>query len=155
MSWYEASQQLNNTYPKPWIREPSTDGDTGTKVKLSKLMIQPFRGELTTWNTFWDCYDAAIHSNRLLSDIEKFNYLRSLVQGPALDAITGLALTATNYQEAIELLQGRFGKKQRIIDKHMEVLFGTKISNLHQYEGLFLWSKLVQVQFPPVVLPIS
>ena len=45
-------------------------------VKLPKLTIQPFKGELTTWTTFWDSYKAAIHDNASLSDIDKFNYLR-------------------------------------------------------------------------------
>ena len=66
----------------------------------------------------------AIHSNSSLSDIEKFNYLRTFLQGPALEAIAGLTLTAANYQEAVEVLKQRFGNKQRIIDKHMEVLLG-------------------------------
>ena len=103
-----------------------TEGDSGTKVKVPKLTIQPFKGELTSWTTFWDSYDAAIHSNHSLSDIERFNYLRSLLQGPALDAIAGLVLTAANYHEAIEVLNKRFGNKQRIIDKHMEVLLGVE-----------------------------
>ena len=98
--------------------------DPATKVRLPKLMIQPFKGELTNWVTFWDSYVVAIHSNSSLSDIEKFNYLRTFLEGPALEAIAGLTLTAANYQEAVEVLKQRFGNKQRIIDKHMEVLLG-------------------------------
>lgn len=85
-------------------------------------MIQPFKGELTAWTTLWDAYEVAIHSNRSLSVIEKFNYLCFLLQGPALDAITGRTLTAANYREAMEVLNKRFGNKQQIIDKHMEAL---------------------------------
>ena len=44
------------------------------------------------------------------------------LRSAASDAITGLVLTAANYREAIEVLNKRFGNKQRIIDKHMEVL---------------------------------
>ena len=98
--------------------------DPATKVRLPKLMIQPFKGDLTNWVTFWDSYVVAIHSNSSLSDIEKFNYLRTFLEGPALEAIAGLTLTAANYQEAVEVLKQRFGNKQRIIDKHMEVLLG-------------------------------
>ena len=47
--------------------------------------------------------------------IDKFNYLRSLLQGPALTAIAGLALTAANYTEAVTILEKRFGW-------HMDVL---------------------------------
>ena len=38
----------------------------------------------------------------------------------ALDAISGLALSAANYKEAVEILQKRFGNKSLIISKHME-----------------------------------
>ena len=86
---------------------PATTDDRHppTKVKLPKLTIQPFKGELTAWVTFWDSYDAAIHSNSSLSGIERFNYLRTFLQGPALEAIAGLKLTADNYPEAIEVLK--------------------------------------------------
>ena len=95
---------------------------SSSKVKLPKFTIQPFRGDLTAWGTFWDSYQAAIHDNTLLSNIDKFNYLRSLLQGSALDAISGLTLTATNYQEAVDILNKRFGNKQRIVSKHMDAL---------------------------------
>ena len=68
-----------------------------TKVKLPKLAIQSFKGELTAWVTFWDSYEVAIHTKSSLSDIEKFTYLRTFLQGPALEAIAGLTLTAANY----------------------------------------------------------
>lgn len=35
-------------------------------------------------------------------------------------------LTAANYHKAIEILTKRFGNKQRIVDKHMEVLLSVK-----------------------------
>ena len=57
---------------------------------------------------------AAIDMNSLLSDIDKFNYLCSFLQGPVLKAIAGLTLIAANYQEAIEMLQKRFVNRQCI-----------------------------------------
>ena len=95
---------------------------SSSKVKLPKFTIQPFRGDLTAWSTFWDSYQAAIHDNTSLSNIDKFNYLRSLLQGSALDAISGLTLTTTNYQEAVDILNKRFGNKQQIVSKHMDAL---------------------------------
>ena len=38
-----------------------------------------------------------MHSNWELSDIDKFNYLYSFLEGLTLEAISGLKLTATNY----------------------------------------------------------
>ena len=74
------------------------------------------------WAAFWDSFNSAIHTNDRLSEIDKFNYLRSLLQGTAYDAIAGLALSSVNYQEAVTILQKRFGNRQLIISKHMESL---------------------------------
>ena len=63
-----------------------------------------------------------MHKNASLTNVDKFNYLRSLLDGPALNSITGLPLTELNYKEAIEILTDRFGNKQIIISAHMEAL---------------------------------
>ena len=105
---------------------PNREHTNESKVRLPKLTIQPFKGELTTWTTFWDSFEVAIHNNRSLSNIEKFNYLRSLLQGPALDAIAGLTLTDANYNEAVQVLTSRFGNKQLIIDRYMDVLLSVE-----------------------------
>ena len=59
-------------------------------------------------------------------DSDKFNYLRSLFEGTAYDAIAGLTLTAVNYGEAIEILTKPFGNRQLIISKHMEALLNVQ-----------------------------
>ena len=43
-------------------------------------------------------------------------------ESAAYDAIAGLALSAANYGEAVEILKKRFGNRQLIISKHMESL---------------------------------
>ena len=47
-----------------------------------------------------------------LSKIDKFNYLRSLLEGATSQAIQGLALSSDNYDSAVEILEQRFGKTQ-------------------------------------------
>ena len=61
-------------------------------------------------------------NNPSLTNVDKFIYLRSLLDGPALNSITGLPLTELNYKEAIEILTDTFGNKQIIISSHMEIL---------------------------------
>ena len=51
-------------------------------------------------------------SLRDLSDIDKFNYLNSLLTGTAREAVAGLSLTSTNYQDAIAILKKHFGNVQ-------------------------------------------
>ena len=106
-------------------------------VRLPKLSIKPFKGDLTAWTTFWDSYKAAIHENLALSEIDKFNYLRSLLQGSAHEAVSGLTLTAANYKEAVSVLEKRFGNKQQIIAKHMDILLNVEtVTSSNNLKGL-------------------
>ena len=71
-----------------------------------------------------------MHDNPTLTDTEKFNYLRSLMENPALDTISGFLLTAPNYKEAVSVLERN---KQRIITKHMDtVTSSTNTKALHR-----------------------
>ena len=74
---------------------------TTARVKLPKISLPHFRGNLMRWSAFWDSFNSAIHTNDRLSEINKFNYLRSLLEGAAYDAIAGLALSVANYGEGV------------------------------------------------------
>ena len=76
------------------------------------LWYQLYNGDVTTWTTFWDFYESAIHLNAELSNIDKFNYLKSLQERTAHEAVAGLTLTSVNYHKAIATLKKRFGNKQ-------------------------------------------
>ena len=54
-----------------------------------------------------------------LFDVDKFSYLRSLLDSTA---IAGLTLSSVNYQQAVKVLRKRLGKKQVIISNHMDTL---------------------------------
>ena len=74
------------------------------------------------WTSYWDSYQSAIHLNSELTEVDKFDYLRSLLDHSAYDAIAGLTLSSANCQQAIEILCKHFGNKQVIISKHMDTL---------------------------------
>ena len=67
-------------------------GQCQCKVKLPKLSIRKFNGDLTLWTTFWDSFESAIHNNRNLSAIDKFNYLNSLLEECSSVALLPLIL---------------------------------------------------------------
>lgn len=110
--------------PRAPLPVTATSPPLSNKVKLPKIALPRFGGNLLEWPTFWDSYASAIHDNRDLSDVDKFNYLRSLLERTAYDAIAGLTLSSANYAEAIGILKKRFGDQQLIISKHMETLLG-------------------------------
>ena len=43
------------------------------KRRLPKITLPRFNGDVTKWNTFWDSFDSAIHSNTDIANIDKFN----------------------------------------------------------------------------------
>ena len=101
---------------------PPPSGEASTKPRLPKLNLPKFRGDVTTWSAFWDSYRSAVHENTSIAVVDKFNYLNSLLEGPAARTIQGLTLNEDNYGSAVKLLQDRFGRPQQIISAHMEEL---------------------------------
>ena len=90
------------------------------KPKLPKIELPKFSGEVTKFRSFWESFESSVHQNTGLSAIDKFNYLRALLEGTAARSIQGLALTEGNYSAAIDILKERFGKPQHIISGHMK-----------------------------------
>ena len=110
------------TEAPPTERRTPPPDSRSSRVRLPKLQLHSFSGDLTKWTSFWESFESAVHNNNDLTDVEKFNYLTSLLERSAREAVSGLALTATNYHEAIDTLKKRFGCKQQIVNKHMDAL---------------------------------
>ncbi|XP_054706547.1 uncharacterized protein LOC129216358 [Uloborus diversus] len=91
-------------------------------VKLPKLNIQKFYGDCTQFYSFYNTFKISIHENETLSKTEKFNYLKSYLGGPAANAIAGFEISDENYDSALQILKERFGKKDVIINSHMNKL---------------------------------
>ena len=109
----------------------------GPGVRLPKLSMKPFNGDITQWTIFWDSFKLAIHENPTLSDIDKLNHLRSLLERYARESIAGLTLTGPNYMEAVSILEKRFGNTQQILCWHVELLLNLQpVCAAHQLRNL-------------------
>ena len=111
----------------PIVSDSSEAISTVTRPRLPRLTLPTFKGDVTRWISFWESFNSAIHSNSQLTTIDKFNYLHSLLEGPAAHCIKGLTLTEANYESAVDLLKQRYGKPQQIIAAHVDELL--KIPN--------------------------
>ena len=104
-----------------------------TKAKLPKLSLKKFTGNPTDWQSFYDSYTAAVHNNDTLSKVDKFNYLKALLEGPAAAAIAGFTLTEGNYETALKLLKDRYANPQVIVSSHVDALLKLEsCSNIHE-----------------------
>ena len=110
-------------------------------AKLPKL--KHFHGSITGSTPFWDAFKTSVHNNPKLSNAEKFAYLHSILGGKALEAISGLSITDSNYCIAVEILRKRFGDKEKSIAAHMDSLMSLEsvASDLHTVKLRHLYDK--------------
>ena len=100
----------------------TTDTPHQNISRLPKLNLPHFSGDPLVWQTFWDSFEAAIHSNPSLTGVQKFNYLRAQLQGDAARVIAGFPLTNSNYEHSVVLLRQRFGQSYKLVNAHMQAL---------------------------------
>ncbi|XP_042146263.1 uncharacterized protein LOC121835823 [Ixodes scapularis] len=102
------------------------NGATVPNVKLPKLELPKFNGELAEWQTFWDQFQSSIDQNPALSPVDKFKYLKVYLVGQAESVIKGIPVTGDNYGTAVELLRKRFGQPSVIVNDHLTHLLNVK-----------------------------
>ena len=110
----------HDTKPDVKPNETTVTPSPTSGPKPPKIGLKHFDGDIMYWQTWWDQFDSAVHQKTTFSDVDKFTYLMTLLDGSAADCIAGLKLTSDNYKEAVELLQARFGNTQLLINAYAE-----------------------------------
>ncbi|XP_064486042.1 uncharacterized protein LOC135398584 [Ornithodoros turicata] len=105
--------------PIPEARQADDVGSANVRVRLPKLEIIKFNGQRKNWMMFWEQFQQVVHDNQKLSTCDKFNYLRAALTGEAASAIAGLPPTERCYNDAVDILKGRFGDESLQIEDHM------------------------------------
>ena len=119
----QLSEGLSNSINIPNQNDARTTHEVRVaRPKLPKLCLPKFKGDVKKWHAFWELFESLIHKNEEMSQIDKFNYMSTLLEKEAARAIQGLSLTSANYTVAIDILQERFGKPQTVITAHMDDL---------------------------------
>ena len=99
------------------VDEQTTSGSAQHKqshLKLPKLELPKFDGDVLKFQNFWDQFEAAVHDNDNVPAVQKFTYLRSVLEGAAYHTIEGFEITSAIYQHAVAL-KHRFVRKRIII----------------------------------------
>lgn len=91
-------------------------------VKLPKIEIPKFAGDIKQFKTFNDMFTSLIHENDCLCDIEKFNYLLSFLQGEALNLVQRINLSSENYKTAYDLLTKKYDNPRVIAFAHLQAM---------------------------------
>lgn len=102
--------------------EPTTTTDVERNgVKLPKLDVPTFDGDILNWRQFWEQFSISVHGSKRLSDVEKLVYLQQAIKGgSARNAIEGLSRSGDNYSEAISCLKSRYDRPRLIHRTHVQ-----------------------------------
>lgn len=97
--------------PSTHLSSTSTSSKDSSGVKLPKLKIFSFDGNLLHWQTLWEQFSISVHDHSTLTNSEKLVYLKqSLKGGSARNIIEGLSHSGDNYEEAIQSLRTRYDR---------------------------------------------
>ena len=107
-------------------------------ISLPKLELPQFNGDTLVWQTFWDCFEAAVHNNTSLTGVQKLSYLRAQLRGDAARVIAGFQLTNDNYGHSVTLLMDRFGQVYKQVEAYMQAFVdlpspSNSLSSLRQF----------------------
>lgn len=112
---YEKFTQLNQAEISV-IPQPQNDQLTVKQniSSLPRLTIPKFDGHIDHWTEFSSMFNALIHSNTSLTPVEKLQYLKSSLSGSALNTISNLDISNTNYEIAYKQLSDRYSNPRRL-----------------------------------------
>ncbi|XP_024871088.1 uncharacterized protein LOC112454106, partial [Temnothorax curvispinosus] len=124
----DTAQAANQVQAQVARAEPQNEdgrrgrGERRMEVKLPTLKLPEFSGNYNKWLLFKDAFTSLIHENDTLTEIQKYQYLRSSVTGEAFQVIGGLATTAANYENAWDLLLNNYEHPRLLINTHLSQL---------------------------------
>lgn len=92
-------------------------------IRFPELNLPRFSGKLSDWCVFRDAFDSAIGNRAEISDVDKFQYLKGLVQGEAAKIIESISISEDGYRDAWRALKLRYENKRQLIRCHIKSLF--------------------------------
>ena len=108
------SYRPDESQPKPTV---------ASEVKLPKIDVPTFKGNIMEWQSFWEQFDVSVHSRSQLTDPERLAYLRqALKDGPAKRVIEGFSGSGSAYREAIDMLQKRYDRTRLLYQSHVQAI---------------------------------
>ena len=121
-SLFDRSLDMKSLLSRPQPASASSSHES-KGVRLPKIEVPTFDGNLLHWTTFWEQFDVTIHSKSILTNAEKLAYLQhALKGGSARQTIKGLSRSGDQYAEAITCLKDRFNKPRMIHQAHVRAI---------------------------------
>ena len=100
----------------------STGSTSNVQVKLPKIELPTFDGDILCWQSYYQSVKVSIVDNSTLADVQKLEYIMRSLRGVAAESVKGFSVVAENYEPVLSTLQERFEHSRLILDAHMRGL---------------------------------
>ena len=116
-----------------------------THSKLPELKITKFNGDVSTWLTFWNKFEAEIDKSDL-APTTKFAYLKEMLESQIRAEVDGLPFSIEGYERAKTILQSEYGKQSEIVNSYIRnimnlpVITSNKPSQVHEFYKTLLFN---------------
>lgn len=90
--------------------------------QLPKRKFPTFSGDLSEWQGFENLFNSILSHVPNLPDIERFEILKTSLEGEALSLIKHLPVTVFNCNSAWEILRTLYGNKRDLACHHLDAL---------------------------------
>lgn len=105
-------------------------------VRLPKIDVPKFDGNIKEWPTFIDLFSALVHTNGSLSNAEKFHFLLSSLSKNALSIVKTIPLTNDNYPIAFNALTKRYQNPRLLASAYWREITAAPILKSESASGL-------------------
>ncbi|XP_029158967.1 uncharacterized protein LOC114931164 [Nylanderia fulva] len=96
-------------------REGATTATTARRTTLPRIQIKTFSGHVQDWPAFRDLFSSVVIKDPSLTDVERFYYLRSSLQGEAEETVQNLTITGENFGRAWKALTEHYENKRHLV----------------------------------------
>lgn len=115
---FDLNRKLSKNKTKDRSAELNLNSETN--IKLPKINLPSFSGNLHEWLSFKDIFKASIHQNKNLSDAMKLQYLKSSLKGDAFRIVQSISIVDSNYELAWSLLEERYSNSREQVYAHLK-----------------------------------
>ncbi|CAG9772095.1 unnamed protein product [Ceutorhynchus assimilis] len=116
VTYIEVFEQPNHNTSTPNLARSFSGGNV-QQARLPKIEIPKCKGDYRTFVTCLDLFNAQVHINPNLSDIERFNYLLSVLEDPPLSLVAHTFI-ADNYLTSYDTLEQRYSNGRLRAQEH-------------------------------------
>jgi len=96
---------------------------TVPEIRLPRLTLPNFSGDLQEWSSYRDVFKSSVHDNPKLTNVQKLTYLKSTVSGEAARLIQSISLTDASYDIAWSQLIARYQNERELLFHILRRLF--------------------------------